>query len=253
MKYIPSEANNNTGTTQQVTVVVPTYNEASNLPNVTRRLFSLGLPKLNMIVVDDGSPDGTGHVAKHLSVQMGGHIEVIQRGTKQGLGTAYVTGFKKAIRNGADIVVEMDADQSHDVAYLPAFLKQLENSDVVIGSRYVRGGGSEEWSAFRRFISGLGNLGIRWVAGLKVHDSTSGFKAFRISALQGLDMDIFRCSGFGFQVEVAHACQQLNYRVIEHPIIFKKRATGKSKMSPFIILEAFWKLFFLRWRTQMRN
>lgn len=250
---MPSGADEDALTNQQVTVVLPTYNEASNLSALTDRLFSLGLPKLNMIVVDDGSPDGTGHVAEELSDQLGGHIEVIQRGTKQGLGTAYVAGFKKAIQNGADVVVEMDADQSHDVAYLPAFLKQLENSDVVIGSRYVRGGGSEEWSTFRRFISGLGNLGIRWVAGLKVRDSTSGFKAFRISALQRLNMDNFRCSGFGFQVEVAHACQQLGYIVIEHPIIFKKRASGKSKMSPFIVVEALYKLSFLRWRTQMRN
>ncbi|MDP7579327.1 MAG: polyprenol monophosphomannose synthase [SAR202 cluster bacterium] len=240
-------------TNKKVTVVLPTYNEASNLPDVTHSLFSLDLPTLNVIVVDDGSPDGTGQVAEQLAIRLGGHLEVIHRDTKQGLGTAYVAGFKRAIQNGAEVVIEMDADQSHDVTYLPAFLNHLESSDVVIGSRYVRGGGSEEWSAFRRFISGLGNLGIRWVAGLKVHDATSGFKAFRVSVLKRLDMDVFRCSGFGFQVEMAHACQQMGYRVIEHPIIFKKRADGKSKMSAFIVAEALWKLFFLRWRTQIRN
>lgn len=237
---------------QRITAVVPTYNEAANLPDLTHRLFGLGLPNFKMIVVDDGSPDGTGQVAEHLSVQLGGHIEVIQRGAKLGLGSAYVTGFTRAIEDGADVVIEMDADHSHDAAYLPAFLKHLESTDVVIGSRYVRGGGSEDWSGFRRLISGIGNFGIRLVAGLEVHDATSGFKAFRVSVLQRLDMKSFRCNGFGFQVEVAHACQKMGYKVIEYPIIFKKRASGKSKMSPFIMVEALWKLLLLRWRTQQK-
>ncbi len=232
----------------RITVVVPTYNEAENLPELTRRLFDLDLPQVNVLVVDDGSPDGTGQVAERLSTQLDGRVQVIQRGRKLGLGTAYVAGFSRAIADGADVVIEMDADHSHDAAYLPAFLKHLESADVVVGSRYVPGGASEDWGAFRRFISGLGNFGIRWVAGLEVHDATSGFKAFRGSALRGLDMTEFRCKGFGFQAEVAHACQRRGYRVVEHPIIFQRRASGKSKMSPFIVLEALWRLLPLRWR-----
>ena len=232
----------------RITVVVPTYNEAENLPELVRRLFDLDLPRVKVLVVDDGSPDGTGKVAERLSTQLDGRVEVIQRGRKLGLGTAYVAGFSRAVDDGADVVIEMDADHSHDTAYLPVFLERLESADVVVGSRYVPGGGSEDWGAFRRFISGLGNFGIRWVAGLEVYDATSGFKAFRGSALRGLDMTRFRCRGFGFQAEVAHACQRMGYRVVEHPIIFQNRASGKSKMSPFIMLEALWRLLPLRWR-----
>ena len=158
-------------------------------------------------------------------------------------------GFTRALDAGSDFVVEMDADLSHDPSYLPTFLDQLQNADVVVGSRYVEGGGADaEWGGWRRSLSALGNLGIRAIVGLKVKDATSGFKAFRGDALCGLDVAKFRCRGFGFQAEVAHACQRKGYRVVEHPIVFGRRAAGRSKMSLFIIVEAIWRLLPLRWR-----
>jgi len=239
------ETSNNAGS---VVIVVPTYNEVENLPKLVERVFSLGLSDVRMLVVDDGSPDGTGRLAEELGEEHGGRVEVIHRAGKQGLGTAYVVGFRRALELRADFVVEMDADLSHDPGYLPAFLDELENADVVVGSRYVAGGGStEEWGALRKFVSGFGNAGIRTVAGLRVHDATSGFKAFRGDALEGLDLSEFRCSGFGFQAEVAHACQRRGYRVVEHPIMFAERASGYSKMSFGIMVEAAWRLLLLRW------
>lgn len=232
-----------------VAVVVPTYNEAENLPELARRLFALDIPGLKLIIVDDNSPDGTGEVARGLSEQLDGRLEVIQRQGKQGLGTAYVAGFSQALAQGARYVFQMDADLSHAPEYIPAMLEKLEQADVVVGSRYTRGGGVDrEWSLKRRLLSYFANLGIRLVAGLRVKDATSGFKGFRDSALRSLDLARMRCTGFAFQAEVAHACQRLGYRVLEYPIIFAERTKGRSKMSLGIILEAFWRLLPLRWR-----
>lgn len=232
-----------------VAVVVPTYEEAANLRELARRLFALHVPNSRLIVVDDGSPDGTGDVARELAVELDGRVELIQRGRKEGLGTAYLTGFARALESGVDRIVQMDADLSHEPEYIPAFLERLEQADVVVGSRYVRGGRlSDEWSAKRRLLSWTANLGIRLVAGLKVKDATSGFKGYRASALRSIDFSRLRCKGFAFQAEVAHACQRMGYRVVEHPIVFQERAGGRSKMSVGIVLEALWKLLPLRWR-----
>ncbi len=237
--------------TPQVAVVVPTYNEAENLPELVERLFATGIPNTRLIVVDDNSPDGTGEVALKLASQFGGRIELVQRAGKQGLGTAYIAGFKHALEGGADLVFQMDADLSHPPEYLPALMDRLGMADVVVGSRYVRNGGADEsWSLTRRLLSSLGNSGIRLVAGLKVRDATSGFKGLRASALRTLDMTKFRCKGFAFQAEITHACQQMGYRIVEHPIVFTDRARGRSKMSPFIVFEALWKLLPLRLRRQ---
>ena len=232
-----------------VAVVVPTYNEADNLRELAERIFALGLPNPKLLIVDDGSPDGTGEVADALTQQYEGRVEVMQRGSKLGLGTAYVDGFSRALAVGADYVIQMDADLSHAPEYLPEFLKGLDHADVVVGSRYVAGGGADQtWSWFRRLVSSGGNFGIRTIAGLRVRDATSGFKAFRAPVLRSLDLDRFECKGFAFQAEVAHACQRMRLRVVEHPIVFTDRSKGQSKMSMGIVIEAVWRLLPLRWK-----
>ena len=232
-----------------VSVVVPTYNETENIPRLAQRLFGLGIPGIRLVIVDDGSPDGTAAVARKLSGRYANRITVIEREGKQGLGTAYIVGFKQALDLGADYIVKMDADLSHSPEYIPDMLRQLDNSDVVVGSRYTQGGGVDpDWNFKRRFLSSFANRTIRVITGLKVKDVTSGFKAYRGSALQELDLSEFRCRGFGFQAEVAHACQRREFRIVEHPIIFSDRTEGSSKMSINIMLEAIWRLSLLRIR-----
>ena len=236
-------------TAPRVAVVVPTYNEAENMPELVSRLFSLGIDGLRLYVVDDNSPDGTAEVARRLSDERGGGIEVISRRAKLGLGTAYVAGFARALEDGCDYVAQMDADLSHSPDHLPAMLRKLRDADVVVGSRYTEGGGSDpSWGFKRRLLSAFGNHVIRLVTGLEVRDVTSGFKAYTAAALRSLDMEAFRCAGFGFQSEVAYQCQSRGHVALEHPIIFMDRTRGKSKMSLHIIAEAVWKLTLLRLR-----
>ena len=234
----------------KVAVVVPTYNEAESLPVLAERLFALDIPQVTLIVVDDGSPNGTGEVAKQLAVQYDGRVELVQRHRKEGLGPAYIAGFSQALDGGADIIVQMDADLSHQPEYIPQFIDDLGESDVVIGSRYVNGGGVDEhWGILRRLISSGGNWGIRTVTGVKVKDATGGFKAFRQSVLRSIDFSQIRCAGFGFQAEINHACERMGCVVTEHPIVFIDRTMGKSKMSLGIMIEAMWKLLPLRWKS----
>lgn len=236
--------------TPKVAVVVPTYNEAENLPVLAERLFALDVPEVVLIVVDDGSPDGTGEVAKQLARRYDGRVELVQRHRKEGLGPAYVAGFAHALDAGADFIVQMDADLSHQPEYIPEFIDALGEADVVIGSRYVSGGGvDEDWGIMRRLISSGGNWGIRTVTGVKVRDATGGFKAFRRSVLRSLDFSQIRCAGFGFQAEINHACERMGFAVIERPITFIDRTMGKSKMSLGIMVEAMWKLLPLRWKS----
>ncbi len=246
-----SDANTNGGPRfgGRVAVVVPTYNEAGNLPQLARRLFGLGLSDLRLFVVDDGSPDGTADVARRLSDEYDGGIEVISREGKLGLGTAYVAGFASALESGVDSVVQMDADLSHVPEQIPDMLRKLDHADVVVGSRYTQNGGVDpDWSRKRRFLSALGNHAIRFVTGLKQRDVTSGFKAYRADALRSLDMSEVRCRGFGFQAEIAYECHLRGYDVVEHPIIFMERVEGESKMGLHIVVEAIWKLVLLRLR-----
>ena len=232
-----------------VSVVVPTYNEMENIPMLAQQLFGLGLPDIRLVIVDDGSPDGTANVARELSGRYANRIIVIEREGKQGLGTAYITGFKKALELGTDYMIQMDADLSHSPEYIPDMLGRLDESDIVVGSRYTQGGGVDaEWSFKRRFLSSSANRMIRIITGLKVKDVTSGFKAYRGNVLQKLDLDAFRCRGFGFQTEVAYACQRQGFNVAEHPIIFSDRTEGSSKMSANIMIEAVWRLSLLRIR-----
>ena len=238
----------------KLAVVTPTYNEAGNLRELARRIFALDIPGCVLIVVDDGSPDGTGEVAEELCRELGGRVRLIQRGRKLGLGTAYLDGLAYALDTGADYVVHMDADLSHAPEYIPGFLADLREADVVVGSRYVEGGGSEEeWGVRRRMLSMMGNFGIRTITGIRARDVTSGFKGFRRDALESLDMSAFRCKGFAFLAEETHACQQQGCRLIEHPIVFARRASGESKLSLAIIAEAMWRLLPLRFTKRQRT
>lgn len=231
----------------RVAVVIPTYNEAENLPVVVERLEKLGIDGLGFVIVDDGSPDGTGDIAEKLAAEFHGTFEVIHRPGKGGLGPAYVRGFSRAMELGAETIVQMDADLSHPTMEIPDMLAKLQDADVVVGSRYVEGGGVDPgWSFLRRQISFWGGVGIKLVLGLKVKDTTSGFKVFRRSALEAVRIERLKLSGFGFQPEVAYRCQQAGLRVVEHPFVFLDRTAGKSKMSLGIMLEAFYRLLLLR-------
>ena len=181
---------------KRVAVVVPTYNEAGNLPVLAERLFSLEMADAWMIVVDDGSPDGTAEVARNFDATDGWRTELIERGRKMGLGTAYVAGFTRALELGADYIVQMDADLSHEPEYIPGLLETLRGADVVVGSRYAPGGGVDEaWGVFRRMLSYTGNLGIRVITGLRVKDATAGFKVFDARVLASIDLTQLRCKG----------------------------------------------------------
>lgn len=246
LTYNPSAVDKGTS---KLTVVLPTYNEAANLPNMVAALFGLGIDGLSIIVVDDNSPDGTGKIADELAAQYPGRVSVIHRPGKMGLGSAYVAGFTRALAEGADYVVEMDADFSHPPKTLHTFLDLMAEYDVVVGSRYVAGGKVDDrWSLWRRFLSWGGNLYARAITGLKVRDATAGFKCFRASALRGIDLTRVRSDGYAFQVEMAYICQRKGYRVCEVPIVFLDRTLGKSKMSSRIIREAAWRV----WQIKLR-
>ncbi len=229
------------------TVIVPTYNEVQNLPHLLEKVFSLGIDGLNILIVDDNSPDGTGVMADELAKKYSGRIEVIHRKGKMGLASAYIAGFRRALETGADAIFEMDADFSHSPEYLPKFLEKLKNCDVVVGSRYVRGASLDSrWGFGRKFLSGAGNSYVRMVTGLKVKDASAGFKCFSRRVLEGLALDSIRSEGYAFQIEVAYMCQKKGYKIEEVPIFFSQRAEGKSKMSLKIILEALWRPWRLR-------
>jgi dolichol-phosphate mannosyltransferase len=233
----------------RIAVVIPTYNEAENLPRIVGQLDALALEGLGYVIVDDGSPDGTGRIADGLSVTHPGRFIVLHRQAKQGLGRAYVAGFRAALDAGAQQILEMDADLSHSPGEVPAMLAKLTEADVVTGSRYVRGGSVDPaWNFGRRQTSAWGNRGIRWITGLRVKDATSGFKAFRRSALETIGVETLRTAGFGFQAEVAFACQRAALKVVEHPYAFIDRKLGRSKMSLAIALEAVCRLTLLRLR-----
>ena len=236
-----------------VAVVVPTYNEAENVPVLAERLFALEGLHIRLHIVDDGSPDQTASVARNLSEIYDGRIVVMDRGAKLGLGTAYRDGFAAALAEDPDFVIQMDADLSHPVSEIPALLDALSSADVVVGSRYTGKLGKVDaasgWGIHRVLISTLGNLSIRLVAGLRVRDATSGFKGYRSGALAGIDLGSLRCRGFGFQAEMAFACQARGYVVTEHPYVFETRLHGTSKMSMSIVAEAIVAIVAMRLRS----
>ncbi len=231
-------------------VVIPTYNEADNLENMAAALLGLDLPGLSILVVDDNSPDGTGQIADQLAARYPDQVAVIHRTGMPGLGVSYIDGFKRALQMGAVAIVQMDADFSHAPHYVPRLIAALAEADVAIGSRYVKGGTLDEgWSWWRRFLSWWANaIYTRLLLGLQVQDGTAGFKAWRRSALEGIDLAAVRSNGYVFQVEMAYICQQLSYRLVELPIHFEDRRIGKSKMTVPVKLEAALRTIEIRWR-----
>jgi dolichol-phosphate mannosyltransferase len=232
------------------TVVLPTYNERQTLPLAVERILTVSAEHelaLDILVVDDGSPDGTGRLADELA---GRHpqVKVLHRASKEGLAKAYFAGFRQALEAGAELIFEMDADLSHDASYLPGMVHLTElGADVVLGSRYVKGGGVVDWPLSRRLVSRGGCLYAQTILGLPYRDLTGGFKCFRRRVLEALDFDSIGASGYGFQIETTYRAHQLGFRIQELPIIFVDRTIGESKMSGGIVGEAMlmvWKLRF---------
>lgn len=233
----------------KTTVVMPTYNEASNLAQMVGRILALPAGNLCVLVVDDNSPDGTGRIADGLAARNPGRVSVMHRAGKLGLGTAYVQGFKRALEEGADRMIQMDVDFSHNPDYLPVMLDRARDYDVVVGSRYVQGGRVDDrWSVWRKALSWWGSVYSRAVLGLKVHDTTAGFKCFRREVLESLNLDGVLSNGYAFQIEMAYLCERKGYRICEVPIVFLDRTQGKSKMSVKIALEASLRVWQIRWR-----
>ncbi len=231
-------------------VVLPTYNEVENLPQMVETLLGLDVSRLEVLVVDDGSPDGTGDVAERLAKEHLGQVHVLHRKGKLGLGSAYLTGFDWALRHWADYVVQIDCDFSHPPEKIVELLDKAREYDLVLGSRYVLGGKVDPgWSLWRRALSSWGNLYARLVTGIKTRDVTGGFKCFTRSALEGLPLTRIRSEGFTFQVEMNYACKVKGYQVAEVPFEFVDRTRGQSKMSVGIILEGIWRVWQIRFRS----
>jgi dolichol-phosphate mannosyltransferase len=230
-------------------VIVPTYNEADTIERLLRSIAAVlahAQPGAHRIlVVDDGSPDGTGAIAERVATELG-VVEVLHRKQKQGLGQAYLAGFAHALERGAQLLCEMDADFSHDPAYLGALLTAARESDLVLGSRYVPEGGVTDWGPLRRLISRGGCTYARLILGVDVRDLTGGFKCIRREVLEAIDLDSVRSQGYVFQIEVTYRTLLAGFRVTEVPIVFRDRSEGTSKMSTRIALEAIWRVPQLR-------
>src|SRR2546428_3306623 len=225
-------------------VLLPTYNERENLPRVVPRLFALGA--VDVLVIDDGSPDGTGELAEELRSSFA-RLSVLHRGAKEGLGRAYVHGFKVALSRGYSRIVTMDADLSHSPEDVPKLLSALDGAHVAVGSRHVKGGGVERWPLSRRLLSRLGSFYARALLQIPVSDVTSGFRAYRAEALRALPLESFHARGFVFQVEVLRRILDLpGARAVEVPIFFRNRTKGSSKLSLRIVLEALGEVGALR-------
>lgn len=225
---------------KQLTVVIPTYNEAENVGQMTEALFNLDVPDLNLLIVDDLSPDGAGRIAEELAAHHPGRMHVMHREGPRGLGFAYKAGFRWALDHDADYVVQMDCDFSHSPEYIPQFLAHIEDYDVVVGSRYVRGGRTDEnWGAGRKLLSWWANsIYTRLILGVETMDTTAGFKCWRRETLEGIDLSRIRSQGYVFQVEMAYVTERLGYRVLEIPIYFPDRQAGESKMTTKVKIDA---------------
>jgi len=225
-------------------LILPTYNEAENIESLVRavlpQLEAAGTP-YTVLIVDDESPDGTGRIADRLAAELE-PVRVLHRERKEGLGRAYLAGFDAALADGADLVLEMDSDFSHDPADLPPLIAAAEDADLVVGSRYVEGGGVEDWGLVRRMVSRGGSWYARAILRVPVRDLTGGFKCFHREVLERLDLTGVHADGYGFQIELTYRALQAGFKVVEVPITFRDRRMGTSKMTARIALEAVWKV-----------
>jgi dolichol-phosphate mannosyltransferase len=232
-------------------LILPTYNEAENIEGLVRaalaQLETTGLEH-TILVVDDGSPDGTGRIADRLAEELA-PVRVHHRDRKQGLGRAYLAGFAIALDNGAELVLEMDSDFSHDPADLPRLIAAARAADLVLGSRYVPGGGVRSWGRLRRLVSRGGSAYARILLGVPVRDLTGGFKCFHRRVLEAIDLENVHADGYGFQIELTYKAVRAGFKVAEVPILFRERSVGESKMTARIALEAVWKVPLLRFRA----
>jgi dolichol-phosphate mannosyltransferase len=233
-------------------VVIPTYNERENLPRLIPSVLAQH-PSLEILVVDDGSPDGTGALADEFAAEEP-RLHVLHRAEKLGLGTAYLAGFRWGIERGYDYLFEMDADFSHDPAHLPHFLEAIQDFDVVLGSRYLHGRVTVvNWPIGRLLLSYFANVYARWVTGLPVADATGGFKCFRREVLESLELERVESNGYAFQIEMSYRAWKKGFRLGEIPIMFVDRDIGESKMSKRIVREAVWRVWRLRWLGLIRR
>ncbi len=234
-----------------VWVVLPTYNERDNLERLVAAVRQRLPVSRRILIVDDNSPDGTGEIADRLAAEHD-DVEVLHRQAKEGLGPAYLAGFRVALAGGAELIMEMDSDFSHDPAYIPQLLRAIEGADLAIGSRYVAGGGVTEWGRVRRFISRGGSRYARSILGVDVRDLTGGFKVFRREVLEAIHLDDVASLGYAFQVEMTYRALRAGFTVVEVPIVFRDRTEGTSKMSKAIIAEAVWRVPAMRMRRRPR-
>jgi dolichol-phosphate mannosyltransferase len=230
-------------------LVLPTYNEAGNVEDFVRAARRALPESARVLVVDDSSPDGTGEIADRLAAELP-DVAVLHRPRKEGLGPAYIAGFRRALAEGAALVLEMDSDFSHDPSYLPALLAAAERADVAVGSRYVANGGIEDWGVLRRAISRGGSAYASFVLGLQVRDLTGGFKCFRRDVLEAIDLGSVESRGYAFQVEMTYRAIRQGFSVAEVPIVFRDRRVGSSKMDWAIVAEAMWRVPLLRLRNR---
>lgn len=231
----------------KITVILPTYNEAENLSKLVSVLFSLPLD-LSILIVDDNSVDGTGQIADDLSGKHGGRIQVLHRAGKLGLRSAYLEGFSKAFEDGAEVIVQMDADFSHDPVVLIEMANRIDSCDLVIGSRYTNGGSlAKRWPLWRKALSSFGNTYARTILGLSIKDVTTGYRMWKCETLKGIPLDRIRSNGYIFLVEMAYVAHLLGYKIVEVPIHFSDRRWGKSKMSLQIQLEAAVRVWDVWW------
>jgi dolichol-phosphate mannosyltransferase len=228
---------------------LPTYNERENLEPMIRALGEvLDTSRDRVLVIDDGSPDGTGEIADRLSGELD-WVSVLHRETKEGIGPAYVAGFRRALAAGAELVLEMDCDFSHDPADVPRLIAAADDADLVLGSRYVPGGGTANWGLVRRIVSRGGCLYAQILLGMRARDLTGGFKCFRRAALEAIDLDALSAHGYAFQIEATYRVERAGLRIREVPITFVERRAGASKMTGSIVAEAMWRVPMLRLRA----
>ena len=229
-------------------IIIPTYNEAENISKLLDAVHSQ-VPDADILVVDDNSPDGTAVVVEG-RIKKDTRLSIMKRAGKLGLGSAYIAGFKQALVRGYEVVFEMDADFSHNPAYLPKFLEAIKEADLVLGSRYVEGGGVENWPLLRRLISLGGSWYGRFILGVPYRDLTGGFKCFRRKTLEAIDLDSIHSEGYSFQIELTYRVHKKGLRIREIPIVFADRLGGKSKMSWKIFLEAIFRVWQMRWTVR---